>query len=268
MDSPWVTSVSRWLACVLYCATALAEQHSLTQSVGIVVTTYDRPEYLAQTLSDLPRTIIPNNALLEVVLVSDAHAEDTCRQMVEAFEWPTVTLHKVFHQTNVGVAKALKSGFDRLSPQHPFYTNLDSDVRLHPEWLIRLMEGYQRCSTQYGTILLSGFNTKAHEPLEVHEGYVIKKSLGGVNLFFDQEFLQAWFLPSLALEKAWDWHLVDLCRLHQIPMLALSPSVVQHIGATGMNSVGGKLPNGDPFDTADDFLEELEQAGTPLKTAQ
>ena len=215
---------------------------------GIVVAVHDRPHFLQTTLFSLVRS---NLSQANVVLIDDFSPSKRVIQTLNQFQLEGIPTSKIGFKENQGVLNALITGFDLLENQVDFIVNIDADVLLSREWLAKLETLYHRLAQE--DTILTGFNTKNHETLYCVDTFCAKKDIGGINFFFSSAFykrhLKQWLhaIPK-AQWKQWDWIICRQMTKHKFTFFSTKPSVIQHIGAAGMNSLHSEI-----FDWADDF---------------
>ena len=101
-------------------------------------------------------------------------------------------------------------------------------------------------------VLVSGFNCTPpncdHKIVSTNDLYHVKKSIGGINTFFHRDMFNDYINVIGNNNKLGDWRLCEHCEHNNIPIIVSNPSVIQHIGFTGLNSHGKNR-----YDYADDF---------------
>lgn len=117
--------------------------------------------------------------------------------------------------------------------------NLDADIIVKKDFLIKLKTAFDSLTFD----ILTGYNSKSHTTVKQGDGYVQKKTLGGINMVFSPRTYRDIVIHCLRDTK-FDWY-VSACV---DKIIALSPSVIQHIGYNGMNS-----KNDENFDISADF---------------
>ena len=208
------------------------------KKIGLVITTYNRPDYVECCFASLRQSNLQNTL---VVIVDDASSDKATLELIEQFTLPEVQqLIKLTRQNKHGfnIHESLKLGWDLLhyTCQVDYLCNLDSDAIVKPHWLETLQTTYIQ-QQQYGhNFLLTGFNTMNHPIREEHESIYIKESFGGINTFFAAgDFYENTVRPCLS-DNTWDWQIVHTMAACDYPVLCTKPSVVQHIGQVGENS--------------------------------
>jgi glycosyltransferase involved in cell wall biosynthesis len=222
--------------------------------VGLVVTTFNRPGYLARMLESLRRSEL---TAVSLAIVDDGSTRARTRRLVEDFDVPGVEVSRIFRSRkprnpllhvpvirrrlfknrHFTVHEALREGWDHLLRIHPgvrALVNLDADVLVHPCWLPRLRELFERERSRRGPLILTGFDAPRHAVIEEHRDFVRKETVGGINLMFCPELYRELVRPSL--ELYWDDSLSRASRARGVPLLCCRPSVIQHIGARGQFS--------------------------------
>ena len=97
-------------------------------------------------------------------------------------------------------------------------------------------------------LILTGFNTASHDTVSRFDEYEIKKTVGGINLFFHRSLYHKIVRPELR-DINWDHALSEKIASVNGSVVAVVPSVVQHIGESGLWSRPGE------FDVSVDFIE-------------
>ena len=219
---------------------------------GMVIPTWNRPAVLERSLASLRASELND---LVIVIADDASNLKETLAMINEFNIPDVPVIRMVRKKKMGtgVGFNLRNGWEllleRLECRH--LAVLDSDTLLKKDWLHRLRALYRQLKQGHPRLVLSGFNTPKHPILQRSNGYCVKKSLGGLNMFFDSQ-LYTELLHTSTYDEHWDWYLVRLCQAQAIPLFAIRPSVIQHIGHHGVWSRGLRGHNWAP----DFFLPE------------
>lgn len=216
------------------------------EKLGIVVSCYNRPDYLEKTLTSFKNSFTRKLPFsVEVIFIDDASTETRTKKMLEDFSlnFEDVTVIKSFKPENTGVHNSLKHGWNFLiSRGCDLLMNLDSDVIVSKNFLEKIMK---KKDDVKDFDVLTGYNSASHETVATLNGYVEKKSIGGINMLFTPEFFRDKVNDCL-IDNFFDW---AICRIAK-KLVSMSPSVIQHIGVQGMNNAGKN------FDKADDFEED------------
>lgn len=225
--------------------------------LGILVTTYNRPEYLEKFFNSLKRADIPEGT--PIMIVDDKSTDPKTMQLIKAVEFPTGSKWIYQNEKNSRIAYSLKFGCNQLFEKHgcDVVMNLDSDAIVRNDFVDVLMKLHERFNDQ----IITGFNcltknadgSERHKILSTGEGYNTKKSVGGINMVFNKTVYEKYILPALEtnLSKGGNWdHMACInSEKDKKPIICSVPSVVQHIGVvSSMGHTSTELP-----DTADDF---------------
>lgn len=146
---------------------------------------------------------------------------------------------------------SLRVGWDCLeSIGCEYFINLDSDTLVEKSWIAKLESIHSLYENEQPgcPFIVTGFNSASHETYHKADGYVLKKSVGGVNLFFQRSIYQG-IVRSVLSNVNWDQALAEKLNKKKGSIVVTSPSVVQHIGESGLWSRPWN------FDVADDFIE-------------
>lgn len=219
-------------------------------STGLVITTWNRPEYLAPCLESLSRSRLENTV---IVVVDDASDDDRTLELIRSFS-PGVPLIRIFKKKRTSMHVGLDIGWCLLRNLGCRYLcNLDADALVRTDWLTTLRTLFESLPYRRDATLLSGFN-RSDPPcvLEEHENYLRKYRMGGINYFFTPGFYAR--IRFLMFNSNWDSHIQYWCgtqHADRYHMVCCRPSVVQHIGRFGLNANESGY-----FDTADDFVPD------------
>jgi glycosyltransferase involved in cell wall biosynthesis len=224
------------------------------KTFGVVITAFNRPEYLKRTLESLKQTSPEDLSRSAFVIIDDASTDPETKTLIEEFRLEGASLYKFMHKQNSGIVTGLFHGFKFLNKNVEYVLNIDADVLVNPKWLSKLQETYEKINDKNS--ILTGFNTKNHETVASFDEWHQKKDIGGINFFMSAEFYQeryqGWFKDynrgNSTSWKQWDWFVVNRMADSGFKFYATKPSVIQHIGFSGLNS------NGKNVDVADDFV--------------
>jgi len=220
--------------------------------VGLVIATYNRPEYLRRTLDHLAQSVLTRTI---VAIVDDASSSAETRQLVRECSLGSTPVVRLFRTRRRGYAvdEALRDGWDVLANQYgcPLLANIDPDTIMRPDWLQRLVAVFRRERATEGPLIVTAFNSRQHGTLRDAADHCVKTSIGGVNMLFDRDLYHDLVRPNLIYEPmsevGWDWHVVSAMRARGYPFLSLRPSLVQHIGEVG------RFSRPECHDVADDY---------------
>jgi glycosyltransferase involved in cell wall biosynthesis len=208
--------------------------------VGWAISAWNRPLELKRSLDSIAQSDMRNTVL---VLVDDASSNPYTKNILREFrihDIPIIKIHriaKVHARPNNQVS--LRIAWDVLHSycDCEYMGVLDSDTLVRKHWTQRLCDIADIARKEYDYFILSGFNTHRHRNLSTHKHYVTKASLGGINMLFPRNHYMEVVRASLNYHL-WDWRLCIICAYKNAALLALRPSVIQHIGYFGIWSKG------------------------------
>jgi glycosyltransferase involved in cell wall biosynthesis len=206
--------------------------------MNFILTTYNRPEYLAQSLESLKAS--PFNKEDVLWLFDDASTNPDTISILNSFAIPDCGgIHLVQTKENVGCDlnsfHALVSVYAHT--KDPFIFMAETDGIYLPGWLDFLRAGRDLVEKDKGIGALSLFNTKSHNITgEYNNDFHTKKTLGGF-----ASLINAGDLRGINPNKApfnWDWELCERYKQKGLKLLCSKNTYVQHIGAHGSHSSG------------------------------
>jgi len=196
---------------------------------AIILTCFNRPELLKQTFTSILRnTFCPNIYNVKLICVNDGSTDPEVAMILENYKlYYSQCFNDGFeiinHSTNKGVNIALFSGFERaLETGCELLTNIDSDIIVNTYWLNTIY----RLWKQYPDHIISGFNTISHKPEKILEEFILKNTIGGINLMFSKDVYLNSIFPALTF-RDWDYKINDYYKL---PFLVTKPSILEHMG--------------------------------------
>lgn len=200
--------------------------------VGLIITTYNRPEYLKRCLESLEKAVFPENFV--ILFVDDGSTDSSTLVLIESFVVP-VEIHKKFLPKNKGIHNSLLIGFNYLFGREcDLVMNLDADAIVKPDFVEKLLSVH---SLSKG--IVSGFNTLTCDPttkrsrhpiLSYHNGYVRKRSIGGINMLMDEPTFRRFLEAELQKGYNWDWRVCAKMQAAKAYFAVGIPSCIDHIG--------------------------------------
>lgn len=214
--------------------------------IGLLITTYNRPAYLRQTLASLKEADLSGISLL---IVDDCSRSSDTRRLISDYR-------RIELKENKGIAHALRIGFDRLIKEGAeVVMNLDPDTLVRRDFIKVLMALHERFEGN----IISGFNTLTkskqtgkprHPIVSEGDGYVTKKTIGGISMMMHAKIYGDIVRPALLRsqngEGQWDYLTCEAAGV----VIVSKPSVIQHIGFSS-----AMIHNDNP-DVADDFVQK------------
>ena len=195
--------------------------------IGLVITTYNRPEYLQTTLESLAKADL--SKVSKLIIIDDNSSDKKTIDLIKKFKIEGLEIEKIFKETNTGMYNSLKTSFDKLlfEYNYDYLCNLDSDVEIHPNLFNEL---YEVSILNQNKAVVSGFHTDKHRTLTSFPRYVIKRTIGGVNMFFHWSLYVDYVRQGIKAELNWDWEVCKMFNLESKNMVVLNPSLIEHIG--------------------------------------
>lgn len=210
----------------------------------LIITSYNRPEYLKRCYESIAACELPYN--LNIILVDDASTDEETLRLFREFYFPNVPITKITTEQNEGIRKRLLQACDIAFGSSDIVINLDGDAIVKPHFINRLLE----LKEQHLDNIITGFNCKIgnrHPLISEHEGYSLKKYVGGINMCFDAQQYTNYIRPALLKAGNWDHNACIAADKDRKPIVVAVPSLVQHIG------VKSSMGHDNNPDIADDF---------------
>lgn len=194
--------------------------------IGILLTCYNRPSYLRQTLWCLDRLILPDD--YEILIVDDASTDNETRYLITDFASRNLC---GFHMkdSNDGIKKSLRYGFECLFlTQCDLVINFDSDCLIRPDAITLLAGNYKsgKILTGFHSTTKNANGTDRHKITEETKYFYYKQSVGGINFCIDKTAYEKFVKPALLSPGNWDH---NAC-INAGGVYCLKESVVEHIG--------------------------------------
>lgn len=237
-------------------------------NVGLIISSYNRPNYLKQCLDSIRRADLTQ--IDTVMVIDDCSGNQETIQLINDFELDGVDVVKAFSKENRSIKGSLLYGCDLLFNSCDIVINLDGDAIVAKSFVNVLMSLKDRFQEN----IITGFccftknkdGSERHSVLKMADDYTERKSVGGINMLFDVRQYNNWMRPALlkSIEQNlnWDDHTCRASFADGKRIITSRPSVVQHIGFDSSmgHSAGGELP-----DEASDFVyDEPQDYGTRL----
>lgn len=214
------------------------DKNIFKSKVGIVISTFGRPEMLEYCLNSLAKSDL-TDAMIVIVDESATKLKPSeaskVHKIIADFK-PNVNVLKIFKRNHGNMFDSIKTAINHLVKNGIcYFTILDSDALVSANWLKKLQSVYKLIQTF--PKIITGFNTEQNNHVTLHKNdkYLIKSSIGGINMFFDKPTYLGYILPHLE-SKQWDWRVSDAIVGANGTLIATKPSVVDHIGVYGLNS--------------------------------
>jgi glycosyltransferase involved in cell wall biosynthesis len=155
---------------------------SVNDAVSVVVCTRNRPEYLAKCLRSLQNLSPPPQ---QIIVVDNAPNDDATRQLVEQIPGIQYVL-----EPKPGLSVARNTGIRHSTGDIIAFT--DDDAMVHPQWIIRLQQGFQDAQVMAVTGLMLPAELETEAQLIFHQN-TVGSGWGYRAQIFDHQF----FAPML-----------------------------------------------------------------------
>lgn len=219
--------------------------------VSLLITTYNRPNYLKRCLDSVRMADLSKVKL--VVIVDDCSTNKETLDMVKGFEMSGCDLYILGKEKNMGIKDSLKRGYEIAFNRTDVVINIDGDALVRNDFVNVLM-GLKK---QFPDNIVCGFNTlvKNRNPIiEEHETYYKKKYASGINMVINKEQYNKYLLPALNTPIGnWDFMASQKHEADGKEVIVAKPSVIQHIGIE-VSSMG-HISASEPPDVATDFKQ-------------
>jgi len=201
---------------------------------ALIICTYNRVEYLWQTLDSLRKL---DKEPDYYVIVDDCSTEKDIKDWIDVFTKQD-NCYAIMKEKRVGIKNSLAFGFDfAFENLHcDIAINLDSDAIVKPDFISRVVDLKIRFPEQ----VVSGFNCHhPNNPIVINgDDYVMRKHANGINMCMDREQYINTVRPNL-LKKEGNW---DYDSTHDKCFVITKPSVVEHIGKeSAMGHIGADV---------------------------
>ena len=199
--------------------------------IGLIVTTYNRSEYLKQCLESLSSADMPEGT--RIVIVDDCSDDKKVYELVIDFAKNKIVPEFFQKMERRGIKDSIKKGCEILIDDgFSLIINIDGDALVRNDFITELVKLHER----FPDHLITGFEctnknddgTPRHKIESEGDGYKVRKTVGGINLCFTPKMYHDWILPALQEEFGnWDQ---KACLNAGNGVICASPSLIQHIG--------------------------------------
>ena len=210
-----------------------------TKKIFAVIPTFNRKDLVELTSAYLRRIAFDPGRFSFVI--SDDCSEEYGLMFLQAVysTLPNATFMKTSRNAGpVGHVWSLLKLF--VGGEHGKVLILDSDLIVDESCL--------RCIDDFESELVSSlYNSCFHVTVEEHEGYCTKADIGWAGALIDQSVVSEMFRRH-GSRPFDDWALCEFAKRARLTIKASKPSVVEHIGVSGMNNAAPEY-----FDHSIDF---------------
>lgn len=209
---------------------------------GLLITTYERPDYLKRCLDSIRMSDIPND--IHILIIDDYSKDerviDFSSEFMDNIDLDNSQKTILRKTQRTGICESLIIGYNRLFETCYHVINLDADTIVSKNFF----EVLTRLINKHPNSLITGFNSltknvqgKVRHPIvsESSDGYYLKRSCGGVNLVTNKQNYEKYLLPALNQVhrmRRGNWDTLGIGNYHKNGGMVVvsNPSVVQHIG--------------------------------------
>lgn len=202
--------------------------------LAIILTTFNRPDYLAKTLESIRRLDpLPEETIF---LISDDCSDDpVTKTLIKQFPRSDTKNFLYVSPVRGGIKNSLMLACERaFNHGAQVVMNFDPDCELRNDAVTRLME----LREAYKGNLITGFHSDTknddgsprHEIIEEYPDCYVKKTVGGINFVFDQSLYKRYIRPALVSPGNWDQNACLKSYADGLPVICPKESLVEHIG--------------------------------------
>lgn len=224
---------------------------------ALIITTYNRPQYLLKTIEALKEVDYPKDTL--IIIVDDNSNDPLTIKTINEFHLNLIPIVKLFKEQNKGIKDSIELGVNTaISFGYELFINLDADAIVKPNFISRLLE----LKSQFPNKIIGGFNSKNKDngvlrnPIIIEKDkYIEKRYCNGINMCFDLKLYKGVIYPALKGLGNWDYDTHERAE----SFIIAKPSLVEHIG---IESVMGHTSS--PDISYDFYQKELELPNVTL----
>ena len=205
---------------------------------AIVITTYNRPEYLSRCLDSVCNTFIGKDSM--VYIIDDASSNRDTRKLIDGFSCGC-TVVKEFKKKNTGILNSLVTAYGYCFDNGYDYVIALNDDAIVNNYFFDMMVYYK---TVFPNHIISGFNTLSHSELrkprhpiiQDEPFYCLKNTSGGLCFGIDRRIYDRYFLPTIlnkiniCKRDCYDTKSTLKASADKCFVICVKPSVVEHMG--------------------------------------
>lgn len=194
--------------------------------IGLILTTFNRPNYLKECLNSLAYADL--SGLNEILIIDDCSTDLTVKTLLSNIKFQA-RIH--YNEQNKGIKGNLIFGYDELFKNNDIVINLDSDALVSKDFvsaLLKLNEKFpNQIVTGFHSNTLNNNGTARHIITETGQDYLRKQSVGGINFSINKICYDNYLKPALIKPVGNFDH--DAC-ITAGGCICVKESVIQHIG--------------------------------------
>jgi len=211
---------------------------NMKKDILFLLRSYNRPEYLEKTLQYLDNSDI-NRYCNDKYIYDDASNNEDTQKILDNYKDTYNVLFNIVNHKQKSFVKFMEYVENIDTNRFNFICYLDNDALVTTNFINTCKETFRLIKKEQGKknneIILTGFNTSNHPTIKSYGVYHLKKSIGGIHMFFHKSLLsdiKKWW------DKKKDWGVVEEFTKIGGSLYCTNPSIVQHIGKIGDNSNG------------------------------
>jgi glycosyltransferase involved in cell wall biosynthesis len=206
--------------------------------IGLLITTYNRPDYLEKCLGSLNHSDL--NSDVEVLIVDDCSTDKRTIELIESGYLESNFYSVMYNQNKSGISQSIITGYTHLFANGcDVVINLDGDAVVCEDFFSKM----QLLIEQFPGRIITGFNSlvtnslgKARHPiLKSYGNCHTKKSCGGINMAMNEATFRKYVEPACQQvlkdgKGNWDELACKAYSATGMDIIVSNPSIVQHIG--------------------------------------
>lgn len=217
----------------------------MNKNIIFLLRSYNRPEYLRKTLEYLEKSDL-DDYCSEKYIYDDASDNIETLNILNNYKNKYNILYNTKNYKQKSFVKFMEYIETINTEKIDFICYLDNDALVTNDLLKRCIDTFELIKKERNKtnneIIVSGFNTKKHPIAKIYNNYVLKKTIGGIHMFFHKSLLNSiknwWDNPRGDWKYDYDWGVCHFFNKNGGEIYCLKPSVVQHIGFYGCWSNG------------------------------
>lgn len=199
--------------------------------VGIVLCTYERPEYLKQCLESLKSQKLYDDIDTKVLIVDDGSQDMETINLIESSKYEAIYVpmrRGIRNSLMIGYNYFFEKGFEMVM-------NIDSDALLCDiaiSEIVRLKQKYEKnIVSGFHTMSTNRFGEIRHQILNILEDAYLKKSVGGINFCINKYEYESYVFPCLKMKRGnWDTMACGISMMEHRPIITPKESLIEHLG--------------------------------------
>ena len=219
--------------------------------VVLLVRSYNRPEYLRETLDSILKSDI--DLCVKRYIYDDGSDNADTIDILNDEKYINVLSKEfevIFNDKNVGCKQSYINALIYLKEKHSndcLINTIDNDVNVKFNFISEIVNKYMEAYNFYkhNKILFTGFNSSnthnkrniKYKENDEFKDFYRKTSMGAVNYVFHNTFIDE-------IVKSWsgrvDWGVNRYMNNNNYPMLCFNKSILNHIGEDGLFSRKGR----------------------------